>query len=271
MDNRPASNSPMGTASALNHSEREMCEEIWKDGIRYIWEDRIDSIYKDFFNCKVQTSDGRIVLVILPDDITLMDRFLESIPKVNEKTLRDDGVYTWIFYSTAENPDKILFVATRTKSALEVGTQHKSIGRAVRANKIHGGGELRKTGNRIEYNTLSGTYVSKWLETRQKKRYCLPAELEETIQNKFKELFPEYELILNSTTYIVNTLPLLPDDLTEYERAGFFVEVFDDIVTCKEREKAIIRSLIEKKKLLRGKGRKTRRTRRHKQHKKTRK
>lgn len=248
-----------------------MCEEIWKEGIRYIWEDGIDSISKDVFNCKIRSSDGRIVMVILPDDMALIDRFLESIPKFNEKTLRDDGVYTWILYSTAESPDTISFVATRTKSALEVGTLHKAIGRAVRAHKIHGGGELRKTGNRIEYNTLSGTYVSKWLESREKKRYCLPAELEETIQNKFKELFPEYELILNSTTYIVNTLPLLPDDLAEYGRAGFFVEVFDDNIACKEREKTIIKQILDERRAKRGKGRKTRRIRRHKQYKKTRK
>jgi hypothetical protein len=249
----------------------DACEEIWKDGIRYIWEDSMDTISKDVFNCKIKSVDGRVVLVILPEDMALIDRFLESIPKFNEKTLRDDGVYTWILYSTAETPDTISFVATKTKSALEVGTLHKAIGRAVRAHKIHGGGELRKTGNRIEYNTLSGTYVSKWLETREKKRYCLPAELEETIQNKFKKLFPDYELILNSTTYIVNTLPLLPEDLEDYRRAGFIVEIFDDNIACKEREKAIIKQMLDERRAKRGKGRKTRRVRRRKQYKKTRK
>lgn len=247
-----------------------MCEEIWKEGIRYIWEEGIDTVSKDIFNCKVKTSDGRIVLVILPDDMTLIDRFLQSIPTFNEKTLRDDGVYTWILYSNAESPDTISFVATKTKSALEVGTLHKAIGRVVHAYKIHGGGELRKTGNRIEYNTLSGTYVSKWLETRAKKRYCLPEELEETIQNKFREIFSGFELVLNSTTYIVNTLPLLPDDLEEYRRAGFIVELFDNSIACKEREKAIIKQIIEERKLKRGKGRRTRRINRRKQSRRTR-
>jgi hypothetical protein len=246
----------------------DTCEEIWKEGIRYIWEDGVDSISKDVFNCKIKSSDGKVVLVYIPNDLSKIDAFLESIPKYTEKTLRDDGVYTWILYSTAESPDIISFVAMKTKSALEVGTLHKAIGRAVRAHKIHGGGEIRKTGNRIEYNTLSGTYVSKWLETREKKRYCLPTELEETIQNKFRNLFPEYDLILNSITYIVNSLPLLPEDLEDYRRAGFIVEVFDDNVTCKEREKAIVKQILDEK---RGKGRKTRRVRRRKQHKKTRK
>lgn len=249
----------------------ETCEEIWKEGIRYIWEDSMDTISKDVFNCKIKSSDGKVVLVYIPDDPLKIDRFLQSIPKFNEKTLRDDGVYTWILYSTAESPDIVLFVAMKTKSALEVGTLHKAIGRAVRAHKIHGGGEIRKTGNRIEYNTLSGTYVSKWLETRHKKRYCLPDELEETIQNKFKTLFPEYELILNSTTYIVNSLPLLPEDLEEYGRAGFIVEVFDDNATCKEREKAILKQVVDEMKAKRGKGRKTLRKGRRKHMKKTRK
>lgn len=249
----------------------EICEEIWKEGIRYIWEDGMGGISKDVFNCKIKSSDGKVVLVYIPNDPLKIDEFLESTPKFNEKTLRDDGVYTWILYSTAESPDTVSFVAMKTKSALEVGTLHKAIGHAVRAHKIHGGGEIRKTGNRIEYNTLSGTYVSKWLETRHKKRYCLPDELEETIQNKFKTLFPEYDLILNSTTYIVNSLPLLPEDLEDYRRAGFIVEVFDDNIACKDREKVIIKQILDERRAKLGKGRrKTQRVRRRKQYKKTR-
>lgn len=238
------------------------CDEVWKDGIRYIWEDGMDTASKEALNCKVKSVDGRSVLVILPENMSIVDRFLESIPTYTEKTLHQDGVYTWLLYSTAEAPDTIVFVAMRTKSALEVGTLHKAIGRAVHAYKVHGGGELRKSGNQIEYNTLSGTYVAKWLESREKKRYCLPDELETMIQNKFKELFPTFDLILNSATYIVNALPLLPEDLDEYRRAGFIVEVYDDQVACKEGEKAIMKRLLAEKRALKAmKGGTRRRTR----------
>jgi hypothetical protein len=237
------------------------CTDVWKDGIRYLWEDGMDSISKEALNCKVKSADGMAVLVMVPDDMSIVDRFLESIPKYTPQTLRDDGVYTWLLYSKAESPETVSFVAMRTKSALEVGTLHKAIGRAVHAHKVHGGGELRKTGNRIEFNTLSGTYVSKWLDSRNKKRYCPPEELEEMIQMKFKELFPGHELVLNATTYIVNSLPLLPEDLEEYRRAGFIVEVYDTFEACKEGEKAAIKRILAERRARRA-GRRTRKPRR---------
>jgi hypothetical protein len=247
------------------------CTAVWKEGIPYTWDPKIHAVNKYMLNCKVKTADGKAALVIMPDDMSITDRFLESIPKYTEKTLRDDGIYTWLLYSKAESPETISFAAVKVKNGLEVGTMHIAIARAVHAHKIHGSGEIRKKGNRIEFNTESGTYVAAWMDSRDKTPVCSPGNLEKMIQTKFKELFTGtgYDVVLNTSVFITPSIPTLrPEDLDEYRRAGFIVEIYDTFEACRKGEHEAVKRILAERTARRA-GQRTRKSQRRRNTKRT--
>lgn len=72
----------------------------------------------------------------------------------------DDGIYTWIIIGTEDN-QYINLYAAKTISRQEIGTLHKNIYdlMAEGSPMVVAAGEFEKTGDRIEFNLQSGTYM----------------------------------------------------------------------------------------------------------------
>jgi hypothetical protein len=68
-----------------------------------------------------------------------------------------DGVYTWIMYKVG---DGFEVYAGKIRSNQELGTLHQNLHMCLHK-PVQFAGELRKTGNRIEYNLQSGTYMAR--------------------------------------------------------------------------------------------------------------
>jgi len=72
-------------------------------------------------------------------------------------TSAPDGVYTWIMYKVGSGFE---VYAGMARSSQEVGTLHQNL-QICTGRIVQFAGELRKTGNRIEYNLQSGTYMAR--------------------------------------------------------------------------------------------------------------
>ena len=208
------------------------CDNVFEDGIGFEWDKAFNNPYKHVFSCALKTDDGKYVKLHVPDDYDTLVQFLATLPTYDETTI-EDGLHTWILYSQPENPS-VRFLAVKVRNAFEVGTLHKTIALAIGANRIYGAGELLKNGESITYNLESGSFTKYWLESREKRRYCSPDELEEKIISEFQKRFPGIALIRNYGTMIKTSMPVLSADLETYKEAGFVVELFDTQEDCKK-------------------------------------
>lgn len=205
----------------------ESCDEVWSEGLRFEWEDKWDSPYKDALNCSVRTQTGEFVSIKPPADITA---FLAGL-RIYDSSNLIDGIFTWMFYNTSDNP-AIRFAASKVESEFEVGTAHKVMGLRLRAAKVYGAGELKKEGTVITYNLESGSYMKPWKEAREKKRSCMPEEIEAKVDSVFLNLFPG--AVKREGTFI-SKMRVSTELLEEYRAAGFIVDVQPDRVTCRTR------------------------------------
>ena len=210
----------------------EGCDRVFEDGIGFEWDRAFNNPYKHMFSCALQTDNGKYVKLHVPDDYDTLVRFLATIPTYDETTL-EDGLHTWTLYSLPDDPT-VRFVAMRVKNAFEVGTLHKTIALAIGAKRIHGAGELLKSGTTLTYNLESGSFTKYWLESREKRRYCSPDELFEKIDLEFKRRFPEYTFSRIGMSMIKKSIPVQAANLAAYTDAGFAVELFDTQEDCKK-------------------------------------
>jgi hypothetical protein len=208
----------------------ESCEEVWAEGLRFEWEDKWDSPYKDALNCSIRTHGGEFVSIKPPADKSQLTAFLSGL-RMYDSTNLTDGIFTWMFYNTSENPT-IRFAASKVESEFELGTAHKVMGLRLRAAKVYGAGELKKESGTITYNLESGSYMKPWKESREKKRYCMPEEIETKVDTVFLTLFPG--AVKREGTFI-SKMRVSNELLEEYRAAGFIVDVQPDRVTCRTR------------------------------------
>jgi hypothetical protein len=225
---------------------KDPCQETWVEGLRHYvngwwrtpdgWKfvTRFFPVFvkrnpnsRKSFNCDVKNEGGQYVLATLPARDKL-DVYLKSIPIYKDLSELEDGVYTWIFYTRAASP--VQFAATKTWSALEMGTTHLAIASRVGASKVHGGGEVRKSGATYTYNLLSGTFTGEW--KKKAKGVCTGAGLEAYIDNEFKTRFASFALRKTDTTLITQDLPVTEEEIETYTKAGWTFQFFTTQKEC---------------------------------------
>lgn len=223
-----------------------LCHDVWNTGVKHYvdgwwrttdgWKyvTRFFPVFvkknpdtKKSFNCDVKNEGGQYVLATLPDRGKL-DAYLASLPIWNDPSKMPDGLYTWIFYHRAASP--VQFAATRTWSALEMGTIHLAIATRVDASAVHGAGELRKTGNNIQYNLLSGSFTAEW--KKKMKGPCTGDALEKYIDDEFVRRFSSLTLQKTDTTLIDPTLPVTQEEVDTYTKAGWIFRFFPTKEAC---------------------------------------
>ncbi len=199
-----------------------MCDGIWERGFPVEKMTAKEAVnVKKSFNCKVQTQDGaKYVLIELPKEDRVYETFVQAIRLYTDVASLPNGLYTWIF------PSPTTIALTPVLSAIEAGSAHMTIAYRVGADKIHGAGELKKQGNTVTYNLLSGTYMLKWLDSVEECR----EPLESTIRAAFERMVPGAVFV--DTTMIVKDTRITTADLDWYSTQGFSVRLFDDAKTC---------------------------------------
>ena len=219
------------------------CQETWNEGVRHYvngwwrtpdgWKfvTRFFPVFvkknpdtRKSFNCHVITEGGQHVLATLPGRDAL-DAYLKSIPIENDLPL-EDGVYTWIFYHRGASP--VQFAATRSWSALEMGTIHLAIAARVGARAVHGAGELKKEGDTYTYNLLSGTFTAEW--KKKMKGVCTGDMLETYIDDEFKNRFSSATLTKTDTTLIGTVVT--QEEIDIYTNAGWTFRFFPTEKEC---------------------------------------
>ena len=143
------------------------CQVVYDAGYESAFSDRFSPVFP-----KVIAMKGATYTITIPDK----RKFIRNLEVIAEPAAVPDGVYTWILYkpNTYSN-EQTQFAATKVWSALELGTAHLALAARVKAKTIHGAGELKRTGDTIEYNLLSGTFVLTWLNERKGKQLCSTA------------------------------------------------------------------------------------------------
>lgn len=216
-----------------DRSEEVRCAKTWDRGVEYEPDDSYPIVMKPSSNCSVKFGD-KLVYIQLPTDQKWLDLYIKSVERFTPQQLLDqNGTFTWMIYRKAGS-NIIQFAASRVRSMFEVGTLHRSIAKSVGAKTIHGAGEMKKTGNRILYNFLSGSYVAKWIDSKD--RSCTMEEMEDFLVPKFQAFFPGLELVRSSTgnTFITATAtPVTMEELQLYTDAQFKVCLHDNRDTCK--------------------------------------
>ena len=224
------------------------CQEAWAKGLRHYvdgwwrtpdgWKfvTRFFPVFvkknpdtKKSFNCDVKNEGGQYVLATLPGRDKLQT-YLKSIPIWKDLQSLPDGLYTWIFYTRAASP--VQFAATKTWSALEMGTTHLAIAARVEASAVHGAGELRKSGNRYVYNLLSGTFTGDWKKKIGGKGTCTADGLEKYIDEEFRSRFGGFDLSKTGTTLIAADLPVTEGEIDTYTKAGWTFSFYPTQKEC---------------------------------------
>lgn len=224
------------------------CQEAWEKGLRHYvdgwWRTpdgwrfvtRFFPVFvkknpdtKKSFNCDVKNEGDQYVLATLPGRDKLQ-AYLRSIPIWKDLQSLPDGLYTWIFYTRAASP--VQFAATKTWSALEMGTIHLAIATRVQASAVHGAGELRKSGDTYTYNLLSGTFTGDWKKKIGGKGVCTADGLETYIDDEFKARFAGFNLAKTGTTLIAADLPVTQEEIDTYTKAGWTFSFFATQKEC---------------------------------------
>jgi len=168
---------------------------------------------------------------------------LAFIPLFTRETFRaaPDGVYTWILSEKG-------FFANRVHSALELGTLHLNLAEHSASSHIHGAGECAKTGDTIEYNTLSGSFMvpllRKYSENEQ-------APIEERVHTFMETMFRTMGFVsitrVDKTFIRKETMPLTEDELAMYARAGYIIYLYDADTKCNNKDKLRIEAELRAK------------------------
>lgn len=202
-------------------SKEPRCANTWERGIDYTEPPDYPVVMKPTANCTIPIGD-KIAYVSLPTDLKWLDVYLKTIERLTPDQLADrNGIFTWIFYRTAGSTG-VHFAASQVRSMFEVGTLHRAIAKSVGATTIHGAGEMKKVGKKIDFNFMSGSYVLPWI--KKKNVSCSLPEMEEYLEPVFRKWFPEMTLTRRSGEFIgQEETPATMEELQLYADAHFIV------------------------------------------------
>ena len=192
-------------------------------------------------NCLVKSEDGKFLIVAnFKDTINQHNEKVQDILKQferhDESTLprAKDGIYTWLLYLDGKTTK---FICTEVLSPYEIGTRHQSLAKNTRIHveKVYGGGEFRKTGNQIEFNLQSGTYMRKYLkDMNQIERDSFVEWLKQQFQSFVKNAkFSEDKWMIRSITVVPNHI------LDVYKSIGCAILKIDTEETCEQLDARI--------------------------------
>ena len=134
-----------------------------------------------------------------------------------------DGIYTYVF-----DQDKRLHTG-KVSNQFELGTIHRALAYEGNVKRVLASGELRKTGNRVEFNLLSGTFMLPWMTD------TLAGKYDKEVQVQTRQLFETVGLEAEYTDkpFITEELvPVTKEQLDAYVDAGFQVKLFKDRKLC---------------------------------------
>lgn len=201
------------------------CGKVWDTGVP---NKPIDDPYPAFFkpstNCTYNVG-GQIVYIQYPTDRQKIIDYIHRVERFDQTTLlkADNGIYTWILYKKKDDPN-IYFASARAKSIVEMGTLHFAVARGVEASTIHGAGELKKVGDEIIFNFLSGSFMKNWISG--KNPLCELPEMEMFIRNNYLEpMFPRTKISFTKATFIEKYYLKVPtmEEIQSYADEGFVV------------------------------------------------
>lgn len=180
--------------------------------------------------CKPYDS-GKFVSILMPrglhndtkkqlrsclDRQRLITEGIEIIPVLS------DGSY--IFIISADDPEHVRLFIMPVLSTMEIRSVHAIL--ALRAGVTHviGAGEIRKTGKRVEYNNMSGTYMV---------GYKNEGKAIELIKIMFESLH-EYgmEPVYNTTDETLITGDVHESEVRHAVDCGYTAEIYNDGSTC---------------------------------------
>lgn len=203
---------------------RTIYDEPGKYGCKKI---RVDNV--DYF-LRLQKPAGAILRPLFLENITIYDE--STFPGA------PDGVYTWLLSDRG-------FFALPVTSMLEVGSLHMHAANRSNSNTIYLAGECLKHSNHVDYNTYSGTYTLKIVESGAAKNTDL--------RRAAGELFARMGLTATDTqdsikTYITDVyLPITREVLEGYKRLGYNVKLYREKRFCDPMALAILESQLSQK------------------------
>ena len=192
-------------------------------------------------NCLVKSEDGEFLIVAnFKDDINQhnekIQTLFEHFERHDETTLprANDGIYTWLIYLDGKT---IQFICTEVLSPYEIGTRHQSLAKNTRIHveKVYGGGEFRKTGDRIEFNLQSGTYMRKYLKAMNE------AERKDYIE-WLKQQFQSFvnHATFSEDTLMIRSISVVPNHILDiYKSIGCVILQIDNEDMCEQLDARI--------------------------------
>jgi len=220
------------------------CQEVWDTGMRVEHIDLKDAMsVKSGQNCKLSLN-GK--LVSLKTTQLAIEHLLQELP-IETKVPTEDGIYTWIVYSTETSEEK-QFTASKILSSYEIGTKHTVIAYRVGAKRIYAAGELKIENGQRLYNVQSGTFMKPIFDARKsrsysndsnnldrprkrRRAYCYVEEFENFLITKLKFYFGSTSVYYDKT-FIIDLHPS-QEELDLYKKHGIVVELFDTSDQCR--------------------------------------
>lgn len=136
----------------------------------------------------------------------------------------EDGIYTYIF-----DQGKTLHTA-RVENQFEINSLHNTLVYKGNVKRVRGGGELKKEGNKITFNLLSGSFMKTWMKD------VLEGACDEKVQESVRELFHEcgYKDCTYTTKPLINekNVPITKAQLDRYVKAGVTVKLYTNRDHC---------------------------------------
>ena len=171
------------------------------------------------------------------------DKFVRIIP-TNKRDIRiprsapvtEDGVYVFLYDETGK------FWTTPVHNMFEYGSVHFTLVHTSHAKAILAAGELRKSGKRLEFNLLSGSYMKEWMED------ILDGKCDDLLITRtnamLKATHPELDVVYSTETFVSpKIIPLTKEHLDEFHTAGFEIRLYSDKAVCLY-EPALLRAYI---------------------------
>ncbi len=179
----------------------------------YAIEDAIDEGRAYKIKAQCLTYDGKYVRLEGGDP-----RKLRAVPMEQG----GDGIYTYVFDQNGK------LRSAKVANLFEIGSLHRTIAYEGKVTHVLAAGELKKTGNNVEFNLLSGTFMSPWMRE-------LGAAYTGKIQEQARNLFEKAGF---SATYVSNdfitekNVPVTKEQLDSYKAAGFQVKLYANKKYC---------------------------------------
>jgi hypothetical protein len=192
--------------------------------------------------CKPATIDGerKYVSVYLGPHIknedkpkirTCIDYSLPIYKGINNVPELPDMGYLFVIGTTDEfnNDAPVQIYFQPVLSSLELGSQHATLVMRTRIKHVYAAGEMRKEGNRVVYNMLSGTFMVAFIHEKEAIKMT-NALFRSLTHDSLRERRMEVHYDDSGAPLIDRDV--LKSELLHAKRCGYSVELFNDKERC---------------------------------------